>query len=84
MPFRTEHAARQHAPSRYRSCGRVTVYSHGRPIGLLTCSPTGRQTAHDTEVASIRFPVDYWSVTTALAWLRKHGYRTDKFEEATE
>lgn len=80
-PYRTEHAARQHSPKGYKSCGRVTIHHDDKPIGLITCSPTGRR-AHDTEVQSVRFPVEYWTPAAAKKWLRDHGYDDSRFEAA--
>lgn len=81
-PLRAEHSARQHAPEGYKSCGRVTIHHDDKPIGLLTCSPTGRRSAHDTEVASVRFPVEHWTAKQAKAWLKANGYSTAHFKEA--
>lgn len=80
-PYRTEHAARQNSPKGYKSCGRVTIHHDGKPIGLITCSPTGRR-AHDTEVQSVRFPVEYWTPAASKKWLRDHGYDDSRFEAA--
>lgn len=80
-PYRTEHAARQGAPAHWKSCGRKTIQSKGRPITLLICSPTGRS-AHDTEVASVRFPADRWTPAAAREWLRDHGFDDSQFEAA--
>jgi len=84
MPYRTEHSARQHAPSGYKSCGRKSIVSKGRPLALLTCSPSGKRSKHDTEVASVRFPVEYWTPAAALKWLRDHDFSTERFEPALD
>lgn len=81
-PGRTEHSARQHAPSGYKSCGRKSIVSKGRPLALLTCSPSGRRSAHDTEVASVKFPVEFWTPAAAKKWLRDHGFDDSRFEAA--
>lgn len=83
-PYRTEHAARQRSPRGYKSCGRVTIYHGRKPIGLVTCSPTGRRSSHDTEVQSIRFPVDHWTLREARTWLRDHGYDDSRIEPARD
>lgn len=81
-PYHSEHSARQHSPRGYKSCGRKSIMSKGRPLTLLICSPTGDRGAHDTEVASVRFPVEYWSPAEAKRWLRDHGFDDSQFEEA--
>jgi len=35
-------------------------------------------------VASVRFPVEYWTVDAALKWLRDHDFRTERFEPALD
>lgn len=76
MPFRTEHAARQKDPKRYK--GR---FRRGKPSGF----PAGVYVIYGlrnvngktvSEIQAIRFKISSWTPERARKWLKKHGFKT--------
>ena len=72
MPFPNEHAARQTEPTGYKT------YRRGAPKGF----PEGVNAIYGikedggTEIQSIRFAKDKWTVERAKEWLKRNNFKT--------
>lgn len=71
MPFPNEHAARQTDPKQY------TSFRRGQPKGF----PSGVFVVYGikngvSEIQTIRFKSNKWTVTQAKAWLKKNKFKT--------
>ena len=87
-PYYAEHSARQQPPSRFKAFRRKVILSRStqKPIVLVIGSRSGRPSARDTEVQSLRFPVEYWTAAQALRWLAAHDdeFTAKNFEPAVK
>lgn len=78
MPFKTEHAARQHDPREYVTFRRGQISKRPSIFAIFGVLPTGT-----VEIQSFRFPVSAWTPIEARKWLRLHGLKS-KVEPAKE
>jgi hypothetical protein len=79
VPFPNEHAARQNPPNKYQRFRRGKL--SGAPKGVSVI--WGITSAGKTEIQSIRFDVSLWTADRAKSWLKKHGFKTAGFEQAS-
>lgn len=70
MPFRTEHVARQHDPGNYTRFFRKKLADGISAI-------MGIRSDGASEVQSVRFKSDYYSVDQAKSWLRRNNMRDE-------
>ncbi len=82
-PFPNEHAARQKPPGNFKEFRRGTL--PGAPVGIsVVFGITGTGAARKSEIQSIRFDKDKFTVAQAKAWLKDHDFKTTGFEPATK
>lgn len=78
MPYANEHAARQTSPEGYASVRSMPVPGTPGARFVLGIKPGG-----GSEVQSVRFAADKFTVEQARAWLREHDFLASGFEPAT-
>jgi superfamily II DNA/RNA helicase len=72
MPFPNEHAARQKDPGGFKD------FRRGKPKGFPegVNAIFGIKEGGGSEIQSIRFAKDKWTVERAKEWLKSNGFKT--------